>query len=71
MDDDIAMLKFKIDLMYQKQNELIERLNLIIERMNSIPKNISADNEHLMRKAFYLESEIDRLKRKTRTPDDE
>jgi hypothetical protein len=69
--DDLEALRTKIELLYQKQNEIIERMNLVIERINAIPKNITADHEHLLRKAFYLETEIDRLKRRTRMPDED
>jgi hypothetical protein len=69
--DEQQLIKARLDMLYQKQNEIIEKMNQVIERMNRIPRSIAEDRESLMRKAFYLETEIDRLKRKQRMPDEE
>jgi hypothetical protein len=64
-------LRMRLEMLTNKQNEIIMKMNELIERMNKIPRGIAQDREVLMRKTFYLETEIDRLKRRTRMPDED
>lgn len=68
---ELRIINLKIDLLHQKQNEIVARINEVIERMNKIPRNIREEKEHLMRKAFYLERDIDQLKHKANMPDED
>ena len=68
--DELQQLKYRLNLLHEKQNEIIERLNLVIAKINEIPRDIQQEKEVLSKKAAYFEQEIDRLKIKMNVPDD-
>jgi len=69
--NELFELKEKVDMLFKKQNEIIQRMNLLIAKMNSIPKDIEEEKETLKKKAMYFEAEIDRVKNRLNMPDDD
>ncbi len=69
--DEQEIINKKIEMLHEKQDEIIRSLNEVIERINQIPKSIKDDKERLMKKTFYLERDIERLKYRMNMPDEE
>jgi len=69
--NELFELKERVDMLFKKQNEIIQRMNLLIAKMNTIPKDIEDEKEALKKKAMYFEAEIDRVKTRLNMPDDD
>jgi len=68
--DELQSLRRKVDLLHEKQNEIIDKMNKVISKLNSIPHDIEDEKEMLSKKAAYFEQELERLKLKMNMPDE-
>lgn len=71
MDGENPDLAARIKAVEENQELIIDRVNKLIDRVNRIPRDIKEEKERLMRKANYLEGEIESIKHKSQMPDED